>query len=494
MKRLLTLIILILIVGCAPQAKTPITPENNSIVYEIFVGAFNDSDGDGMGDIQGVIEKLDYVRSLGATSIWFMPISPSPTYHKYDVTDYQAIDPQYGTMEDFDELIKAMDERGMTLILDLVLNHSSAKHPWFIEAREAALNGKCDTTDKCDYYHFASNATPGYTRISNSVYYESVFWDQMPDLNLTNPKVREEFDSVMKFWLDKGVGGFRLDATTHFERENVEANVEVLAWINDTVKRINPEAYIVGEAWTSNSIVQKMYESKIDSFFNFGLSQNDGNIVKSINNGWGHDLATIKANHDDTITSYNSNAIDAIFLSNHDNNRSAGYLSVNGQKQRLAASVMMLMPGNVFIYYGEEVGMIGSGKDENKRLAMPWSSDPKLNANNPSGSDYKQQQPLSVEEALDDKDSLLHFYGKLGEFRNTYPSISRSNVKAIDTGNRNVYFMEHDDLYVIHNFSSATQTINIKEEIQDIILVNEATRLDGESITLDPFASAILLK
>lgn len=483
-----------MLVGCAPQAQKPVNPENNSIVYEIYVGAFNDSDDDGMGDLQGVIDKLDYIRSLGATAIWLMPISPSPTYHKYDVVDYKGIDPQYGSMEDFDTLIKAMDERGMTLIIDLVLNHSSAKHPWFLEAKEAALNGTCDSNEKCNYYHFSKNAEPGYTKLSDSVYYESVFWDQMPDLNLSDETVRFELESIMKFWLDKGVGGFRLDATTHFEREIVDENIEVLSWINDTVKGINPDAYIVGEAWTSNSIVQKMYESNIDSFFNFGLSQNDGSIVRSINNSWGHDLATIKANHDQTITTFNPNAIDALFLSNHDNNRSAGYLSVSEPKQKLATSVMMLMPGNVFIYYGEEVGMLGSGKDENKRLAMPWSSDTKANANNPSGSDYKQAQPLSVEEALDDEDSLLHFYIKLGEIRNTYPSLSRSLVKAIDTGNRNVYLMEHDDLYVIHNFSDENQTIHLNDTIKDIIVVNKATQRDGESIILEPFASAILLK
>ncbi len=494
MKKLLTVLISIVLVGCAPVSKENVVPENNSIVYEIYVGAFNDSDGDGIGDLKGVIEKLDYIRDLGVTSIWLMPINPSPTYHKYDVTDYKAIDPQYGTMEDFKELVKEMDDRGMTLILDLVMNHSSAQHPWFLEARNAMINDTCNGTDKCDYYHFSKTAAPGFTKIGNSDFYESVFWDQMPDLNLQNANVRDEFESIMKFWLDAGVGGFRLDATTHFERENVEENIEVLEWINETVKTIKPDAYIVGEAWTSNSIVQKMYESKIDSFFNFGLSQNEGSIVKSINSGWGYDLASIKANHDATIQNYNSDAIDGLFLSNHDNNRSAGYLSVSEAKQRLAAAVYMLMPGNVFIYYGEEVGMLGSGKDENKRLAMPWSKDASKNASNPSGSDYTHQQPISVEEALKDKGSLLNFYKKLGTIRNSHPSISRSKIQAIDTGNRYVYLMEHEDLYVIHNFSENSLELTIDLEVNDVIMVNEKTKYEAGTITIDPFASAILKK
>lgn len=494
MKRLVTLLISCLLIGCGPQTEELVVPETNSIVYEIYVGAFNDSDGDGMGDLKGVTQKLDYIRSLGATSIWLMPIHQSNTYHKYDVNDYQSIDSQYGTLEDFDELITEMKKRDMELILDLVLNHSSASHPWFLEAKEAQINGTCDASDKCDYYHFSNTPQAGFTRLADEVYYESVFWDQMPDLNLKNPSVRKEFEGIIKFWLDKGVGGFRLDATTHFERENVESNVEVLSWLNSTVKKIKPDAYIVGEAWTSNSIVQKMYESNVDSFFNFGLSQNDGSIVKSINNSWGHDLALIKANHDETIQTYNPNAIDAIFLSNHDNNRSAGYLSVSEEKQKLATAVYMLMPGNVYIYYGEEVGMLGSGKDENKRLAMPWFDDSSKNANNPSGSDYKQDQPLSVEKALEDKDSLLYYYRNLGALRNKYPSISRSGIKAIETGNRNVYLMEHDDLYVIHNFSNNSQTVTFSSKISDIVTVNGTVKHDGGSLILEPYASAILLK
>lgn len=139
MKRLVTLLISCLLIGCGPQTEELVAPETNSIVYEIYVGAFNDSDGDGMGDLKGVTQKLDYIRSLGATSIWLMPIHQSNTYHKYDVNDYQSIDSQYGTLEDFDELITEMKKRDMELILDLVLNHSSASHPWFSRDRKSVV-------------------------------------------------------------------------------------------------------------------------------------------------------------------------------------------------------------------------------------------------------------------------------------------------------------------------------------------------------------------
>lgn len=494
MKKGILLCLMFVLLGCTVQKTETIQPVHDSIVYEIYVGSFYDSDGDGMGDLNGITQKLDYIRDLGATSIWLMPIHPSPTYHKYDVTDYTNIDSNYGTLEDFDALISAMNERGMHLIMDLVLNHSSAQHPWFVEAKKAWLDGTCDTVKVCDYYHFSDVSQPGFTKINDSLYYESVFWDQMPDLNLQNSEVRNEFDQIIKFWMDRGVTGFRLDATTHFERENVEANIEVLSWINETVKAINPEGYIVGEAWTSNSIVEKMYASNVDSFFNFGLSQQDGSIVKLINSSWGHDLAKIKANHDASIKEFNPDAVDAIFLSNHDNNRSAGYLSMDIEKQKLAASVYMMMPGNVFIYYGEEIGMLGSGKDENKRLAIPWSEDGKGVAKDPTGADYKNDQPNTVASSLKDSNSLLNFYKKLGQIRNTYPSISRSMIQAVDTGNRNLYMMEHEEVYILHNFSKETQSFETKIDFSDIVIINGATTHKSGVIEITGYGSAVLIK
>lgn len=493
MKRFISFMTLLLVlVGCS-QEQVIQKPEVNSVYYEIFVGSFYDTDGDGIGDLKGVMNKLDYIQSLGVTGIWLMPIHPSPTYHKYDVVDYEAIDPSYGTMEDFDALVQEMDAREMDLILDMVLNHSSAQHPWFIEAKNAAIQGTCDSTIYCDYYNFQTTSGNGFTKIAQDLYYESVFWDQMPDLNLYNDAVKSEFDSIFEFWLDKGVDGFRLDATTHYDRENVASNTEILKWINHSVKSINPNAYIVGEAWTSNTIVTQMYASGIDSFFNFDVSQNAGRLVKSVNNEWGHEFAQYVKDHNDLITSKNENAVDAVFISNHDNNRSAGYLSSNLDKQKLVSSVAYLMPGNVFIYYGEEVGMLGSGKDENKRLPMPWGKSEGM-TNAPTGADYTLQQPQSVEEALKSKDSLLNHLKNVIKIRNQYPSISRGDFEVLDAKDTSIYALEYEDVIVVHNFSKETKTFIVPSSISDTITLNGLSKRSNDTLNLEGYSSVVIVK
>lgn len=487
MKKFLLILLVLFLSGCQSG---PVKPEVNSVYYEIYVGSFYDSDGDGMGDLNGVTEKLDYIQELGATGIWLMPINPSPTYHKYDVMDYQAIDEDYGTMEDFDKLVEEMEKRDMDLILDLVLNHSSSKHPWFLSAVSAHINDSCDVTPECDYYHFQSESAAGFTQLSTDLYYESVFWDQMPDLNLDNEQVREEIDEIVTFWLDKGVHGFRLDATTHFYRENVENNVEFLSWFNDLVKEKKPDAYLVGEAWSADSIVTQMYESQVDSFFNFTLSQVSGSIVRALNTGNGIDLANYVASYEQTIKEKNPEALNAVFLSNHDNNRSAGYLSNDLAKQKQAASLYLLMPGNVFIYYGEEISMKGSGKDENKRLPMVWSLDEEL-ADPPAQADYVPEQDNSVEDALKDKDSLLNHYKNVLKIRNSYPSISRGEVSVLDLGTE-IFALDHGDVIVVHNVSSETVEIDI--EVSKFKVVGGSVEKTKDGLSLEANSSALIVK
>jgi glycosidase len=243
--------------------------------YEVFVYSFSDSDGDGVGDIQGLIDKLDYIgdgdpetdTDLGCNEIWLMPISPSPTYHKYDVTDYKDIDPEYGTMEDFDELIKACHDRGIRVIIDQVYNHSSVEHPWFKDAAEFLKdhpgitfeNGNYSASfyidcPKLSYYNFANEQLAGYEPLPGTEYfYEARFWSGMPDLNLDSDAVRREIADITGFWLEHGVDGFRLDAVTYYYTGNDSANIDFMTWLNDTVKSVNPDAYIVAESWTNSS-------------------------------------------------------------------------------------------------------------------------------------------------------------------------------------------------------------------------------------------------
>ena len=493
MRKLTIFIVLSLIlVGCSKPKQEYVKPEVNSVYYEIYVGSFYDSDNDTMGDLEGVRQKLDYIqKDLGATGIWLMPISPSPTYHKYDVTDYKAIDEQYGTMEDFDRLVKEMNERDMDLVLDLVLNHSSTKHPWFQKALSAHLNNKCDEVVECNFYHFSKDNPGGYTKLKDDLYYESVFWDQMPDLNLDDPVLRNEIKDIVKFWLDKGVKGFRLDATTHFHRENTDKNVEFLSWLNSEIKAIKPDAYIVGEAWTGDSIITSMYESQIDSFFNFSFAQHNGRIVKAVRNGNGMDLAKQVKTYQDTIKKNNPNAMDAVFLSNHDNDRIAGALA-NEQDMKMAANIYLLMPGNVFVYYGEEIGLKGSGKDENKRMSMPWSESNKEGiAFNPKDANYEIKTPVYVDKQMKDNKSLLNHYKNVISLRNKYPNISKSIVEPIDLGYDSVYAQKHNNVVVIHNLGE--ESITFDYEHKAIEKVYGEIRTKGNSITMNGRGTLILI-
>ena len=487
MKKLLV-VLLLLLSACSSKPEPYELPQENSVYYEIFVASFYDSDGDGRGDLQGVIKKLDYIqKDLGATGIWLMPIGPSPSYHKYDVKDYKAIDPAYGTMSDFDELVEAMDERGMDLILDLVINHSSREHPWFLEAKEGMLRDSC--TDKCDYYTFSDKMVPGYNMITQDLYYESEFSDTMPDLNLDNENVRNEIKDITKFWLDKGIKGFRLDATTHYYADNLDKNIAFLTWFSDYAKSIKEDVYIVGEAWKNSAIIQPMYASGV-SFFNFSLGLNNGRLTKDIKRKSGQDLSEFMSNYQNTIDDIQPGAIDSIFYSNHDQGRSASYFANQIDKQKLAASVYLLLPGNVFVYYGEEIGMTGSGVDPNKRLPMLWGEKEGMTLK-PVGSDYAGEMKMDLISEMKDKDSIWNHYSKVISVRNKYPQISRGTPKSVDLGDNALFAMQLDDLIVVHNFSDETLSFEGDYEIVDKSLGGSESK---GIISLNAYNSVIIKK
>ena len=486
-KLFLVSLVIGLLTACA---STPIRSDKNYVYYEIFVGSFYDTNEDGMGDLKGVEEKLPYLNEMGVGGIWLMPINPSPTYHKYDVTDYKAIDPKYGTMEDFDNLIAKANEYKIDIIIDLVLNHSSSEHPWFTEAKRQVLNDECDLEPSyCDYYVFSEQAQGKYYPIGKGYYYEALFWDKMPDFNLDNPKVREEFASIMKFWLDKGVKGFRLDAVTSFYNQDVPRNNEFLAWVSDTAKSYKEDAYIIGEAWSSEGTVLKYYQSGVESFFNFGLSASDGKIASTIRSKKGQDLATALVNYQAQVKAINPDALDAPFISNHDQGRSAAYFKsdqVIALKQM--ASLYLLMPGRSFIYYGEEIAMRGSGKDENKRLPMIWSlSDKTGQTLGPSAADYKNELTAGVGEQLKDKNSLLNHYKNLTRIKNTYDVITEGDLEALEL-HPNVYAIkssnETEAVIVIHNL--AEEKVTLKYDFSEYKIVEQIYHLSTKKARLNP--------
>lgn len=423
--------------------------DNYRTYYEVFVYSFCDSDGDGIGDLQGLISKLDYINDgddttdtdLGCNGIWLMPVNPSPTYHKYDVADYYAIDEEYGTMEDFKELLAECDKRGIKVIMDLVLNHSSSQNPWFQQActyLQELGDAEPDVED-CPYfefYHFSREQGGGYYAVEGADwYYEAQFWSEMPDLNLDCEALKNEISEITKYWLDMGVGGFRLDAVKEYYSGAPQANIEFLSWLNDTVKGQKEDAYLVGEAWLPMSEYAPYYESGIDSVFDFAFADKDGIISKVLNGAPASRYGETVASLAEVYGSYNENYIDAPFYTNHDLGRSAGYYAgdYSANQTKLAAAMNLFMSGSAFVYYGEELGMKGSGKDENKRAPMYWSMDGDAQGmcDGPADMDAVKMKFGSLEEQQEDNQSVYNFYKKVIKVRNQNPEIARGEAEYL---------------------------------------------------------------
>lgn len=495
MKKFIPILCFLLLV-CGCQKKEPVIVENEGgVVYEIFVASFQDSNGDGIGDLNGVTEKLDYLKTLGVQQLWLMPIHPSASYHKYDVIDYYAIDESYGTMKDFERLIVQAKERNIEIIMDLVINHSSNQNPWFIQASANQQMGKCAIQDsKCDWYHFSATAKPKYTKINDSLYYESVFDSAMPDLNLDHLEVRAEIEKIVQFYLDKGVKGFRLDAPLHYYDGNTEQNVEFLSWLNQMVKEKQSDAYLVGEVWSDYTLVKSYYASGIDSFFDFSLSDTSGAIVSAIRKGNGQELARKLVEHTNEIQREQKNAVNALFLSNHDQGRSGSYFP-EVEKTKLAAAVYLLSCGKPYIYYGEEIGMKGSGRDENKRMAMLWGE--QKDCVSPKNCDYTKQVNTSVKEQMKDPKSLWKYYQQILKIRNSNPFLLYAHAKEYSLDDPSLFGMiAYDDehqLLIIHNFSKEPKSFTIDDSYQLQASLDAKNKV-GQTITIQGYSSMVFEK
>ncbi len=487
--------------------------------YEIFVGSFYDSNDDGKGDLHGVVEMLDYVNDgnpethddLGFTGLWLMPIMPSPSYHKYDITDFQNIDPAYGSMADFNLLAAACKERDITLLIDFPFNHTSREHPWFIEARtylQALPKGATPDPAVCptvDYYHFARDkqGAKGWHAITGTEwFYEGVFWEGMPDLALENEAVWVEIDSITKFWLANGATGFRLDAAKEYFTGVSDKNIAVLTRFREIVEQYDPNAYIVGEVWDTQAIISRYYESGITSFFNFPVAQSGGAIFKAVRNIGGAKSIPEFMLDAQSIGAANPNFVDAPFLSNHDTTRAAAQYVNDPQLMKLAAGVLLTMNGSPFVYYGEELGMNSKGaKDENKRLAMHWSDTNLVGTpHNPPNADVVEQQfpPLDVQQ--DDPTSIYHYYKRAVRLRNENPALARGTVTPLpELTSGTVYALAKEyegvRLVILYNTGETAQTVTIAPSlsIRGYLTVDDtAVALEGETLTLPPRSIAIL--
>ena len=514
----ITLASLISLSACGLSAEVDPIDDNYRTFYQIFVGSFSDSNGDGIGDLRGIINRFDYLndgdinhgKDLGIQGIWLSPIFESPTYHKYDASDYYKIDEKFGTMEDLKELIALCHERNVKIILDLVINHTSINNEWFIKFKQARLSG--NTENKYyDYYSCAKFSD----RVGGSVYsslgggdwwYECNFDSAMPELNYDNPAVREEMLSLAKFYLDMGIDGFRFDAVKYIYYSKKPQSIDFWKWYMGELTAYKPDIYCVGECWSAESEILEYCTAM--NCFNFATSGAEGKVASAAK---GHTIANFLSyieSYQDKVQQANPNGMPMPFLSNHDMDRIAGgFISENNMK--MAANLYLLSPGSPMIYYGEEIGIKGSKgsahTDANRRLAMLWGDGDTIK--NPVGTTYseKNQVKATVKDQLKDKESVLRHYSELIAIRHKYPAIARGDYNAVTSESKNFggFYIEYNGeiIGLFHNTSKEQMEIDLSSlegldqnsfsKLCDYIGAGKA-KLNGNTLIIDAFTSVIL--
>lgn len=484
----------------AYEQELNIIDDNYRNYYEIFVYSFYDSDGNGIGDINGVTEKLDYIEEMGFNGIWLMPIMPSNTYHKYNVDNYYDIDPAYGTLEDFQVLLDECHERGINVIIDLVMNHTSNTHPWFKEAVEYLKNlpeGATPSEEECQYfgyYNFMTKPVGTCHKVVGTDYmYEGEFVASMPDTNLANPKVKEEFENIAKFWIDMGVDGFRMDAVMHFSETDTNFNIETISWFYDYCLTLNPDFYMVSEVWSGQKTIENYYKSSTPSYFNFAVADSEGTLVSA---GRGSSSATAFVKKmlscQEDYSSNNPDYIDAPFITNHDMGRVANMLMHDSNKLKMTGGLLLTMSGSPFVYYGEEIGMKSSGsKDENKRLPMVWSkTDTTGMPKGPSAADKGIESAFpGVDEQLKDEYSILNYYKRALRIRNENPEIARGTIKMVESlceGHQAAITKTWEDstIGIVYNTSEEVKVVDITGTELEKMGIRGYLTVNGEIITL----------
>ena len=483
--------------------------------YEIFVGSFSDSDGDGVGDLRGIINRMDYLNdgdpasglSLGVEGIWLTPVFQSPSYHKYDVTDYYTVDPQFGTEDDLKELIDLCHARNVKLILDLPINHTGAQNKWFSSFREARRRG--DTGDPYyDFYVcFESGAEPGgrvFAPLTGTDYvYECNFSQDMPELNFDNEAVRRAVLDVARHYLDLGADGFRFDAAKYLYFGDNSACVDFWKWYTDELRAIRPDVYTVAEVWDADGITDVYFPAM--NCFDFTAAQVNGLIAETAKAGNVNAYTAYVEKYIDRIETLREDAFPVLFVSNHDQDRAAGFLTVASCQMQMAANLYILSPGSPFIYYGEELGIRGSrggaNTDANRRLAMLWGDGDTVR--DPEGATYDSSKQIETTAAdqMADGGSLYSYYKRLLMIRAANPEIARGAYTALQLEDKLGGFTaeyEGQTVCVLHNTTQRDITVDLSgaagaqfTRVAAVIGLGTAV-LEGTQLTLGAQTSAVL--
>ncbi len=429
----------------------------HAVFYELYVRSFQDSDGDGIGDFRGATSRLDYLKSLGVDALWLMPIMPTPFKDSgYDIADYRGINPDYGTLADFDEFLAEARKRGIRVVIDLVLNHTSDQHAWFQESRSSKDNPKADwyvwsdapdpPDNPCGLQQPIFGTTPWAFDATRNQYYFHRFYAEQPDLNYRNPEVVKATLDVARFWLDRGVDGFRCDviALLHESKDGCDLLPETKDYIRDLRKIVDgyPGAVLVAES-TDFDDASAYFGNGSDMFhmaFNFAY----GYL-------WGFDFTGGKSKRlyevfTKVLANYPPGSQDALVIGSHDVVRSSTAVKKYPWSTRRAAEIQMFLRGTPFVYYGEELGLLPGQATvvdlrDAARTPMPWETGPGQGFTTgspwiPFGPDADR---LSVASQQADPSSTLAFYRGMLALRRGHAVWGTGALKLLPLDNERVF-------------------------------------------------------
>lgn len=510
--------------------------DNYRNYYQILVGTFANGDGssDKMGDLKGVKAKLDYIKDTGFNGLWMLPVFTSPSYHKYDASNYYEIDPQYGTMQDLQDLLTTAHTKNIKVILDLVLNHCATNNPlytnWLTQVqRKVRGETLSDEEDKIaesfsyETYSGSESVRSGYHQVAEAggkkIAVECRFTSSMPEFNFDSEYVRQYFKDVIKYYVDMGVDGFRCDAVRYLYYGNPEKNYEALSYFASYAKSLKADTYFVGENWETNASTKGYYKNTtFDSYFNFdACGPNSGSICYTLGTtaGFPDLFLDLAENNIDLACGH----IPAPFLDNHDMNRVALSSKDAFKINKARMGLLQILNGSTFTYYGDELGMTNTPSygDPGRRVHFPWSKTEKTyNCKDPTGASSKNCYPAGyLDEQMADENSIYNYTKKALLLRNQNPEIARGEI--LDSSDAITVYDDNDEevlqnyllmdksynnstIRIVYNFSDKYDLEYTYKDTSYTSVVGQLcatddtyiTRIDESTIRIPPLGMAIL--
>lgn len=529
----------------------------NAVVYQIYPRSFQDSNGDGIGDLQGIIKRLDYLEELGIDAVWLSPVCRSPQDDNgYDISDYQDIDPMFGSLDDMEQLIREAKKRNIRMMMDLVLNHSSDEHRWFQEAKKSKDN------PYHDYYVWRDGEEGVLPNDMGSVfggpawewvpelgqYYFQQFSVKQPDLNWENPKVRREIYDMILWWMDKGAGGFRLDVIDQIAKEPDRKITNNGPRLHEFIRELSRETFqkgdliTVGEAWGADIDRAKLYSnpdgSEFSMVFQFEHMMLDQEPGKEKWDSCPLPFVKLKQNLAKWQTELHGCGWNSLFWNNHDLprivSRWGNDKEYRTESAKMLATILHGMQGTPYIYQGEELGMtnvrfdhieqyqdieirnmyrerLAKGYEEkeimesiyakgrdNARTPMQW--DDTAHAGFTTGTPWMQVNPnyreINAEAARKDPDSIFHYYRKLICLRKENPIFAEGDFRLLLEEDENIFAyvrsLADRELLVVANFTEQEVTCTLPEEWKEGEVVIHNYKDCGKSGVLRPYESMMI--